>query len=110
MRAEFSNATKLAAWFRAHGYCEQCGIMFGGKRSHYDHIIPCAFGGSNELDNCQLICTDCHRKKTGSEDIPAIAKSNRVRLRHAGIRRKRAILAWRNFAGEIVRKPRNRDT
>ena len=108
MRHEFTNATKLAAWKRAHGHCEQCGILFAGKRGHYDHIVSCAMGGSNELDNCQLICEPCHREKTGKEDIPAIAKSNRVRERHAGIRTKRAILAWRNFAGEIVRKPRDR--
>src|SRR5262245_53204030 len=107
-RAEFSNTTKLAAWKRAAGKCEQCGALLMGKFA-YDHVNPCAFDGDNGLDNIAVLCLGCHGTKTAQHDIPAIAKSNRIRLRHAGIRRKRAIMAWRKFSGEIVRKPRDRN-
>ena len=108
MRHEFSNTTKLAAWKRAAGKCEQCGALLMGKFA-YDHVNPCAFEGGNGLDNIAVLCRPCHGAKTTTQDIPAIAKSNRVRLRHAGIRRKRTILAWRSFSGAIVRKPRERE-
>ena len=32
-----------------------------------------------------MLCVECHTRKTGEEDIPAIAKSNRVLLREAGL-------------------------
>jgi 5-methylcytosine-specific restriction endonuclease McrA len=107
--AEFSNATKLAAWRRAGGKCEQCGTLVMGK-GHFDHIRPCAFNGDNGVDNCQLLCVEHHRQKTATQDIPAIAKSNRVRLRHAGIKPDRTIRAWRKLDRDRtpVFKPKER--
>lgn len=29
-----------------------------------DHIIPLVCGGSNKEQNLQILCTDCHKKKT----------------------------------------------
>lgn len=104
MRAEFPTKVKLAAWRRAAGRCEQCGALFGGKRPTYDHIKPCEFGGDGSLQNCQVLCESCDREKTYRRDIPAVAKSNRIRNRHIGIRKDRTIRAWRNFRGEIVTK------
>lgn len=34
-----------------------------------DHIIPLHHGGSNERDNLQIICLECHRRKTIKERI-----------------------------------------
>ena len=109
MRAEFSKATKLAAYRRASGRCERCSGLLSPGKFHYDHRNPAAFAGSDHLENCQVLCISCHASKTAKHDIPAIAKSNRIRAREAGIRPERHIRAWRNFAGEIVRKPARRD-
>jgi len=111
MRAEFSKNTKLAAYQRANGVCEAegCTALLMPGKFHYDHINPSEFSGDASLENCQCLCLAHHAEKTGKRDIPAISKSNRLRLRAAGIRRERKILAWRNFAGEIVRKPRIRE-
>jgi 5-methylcytosine-specific restriction enzyme A len=108
MRAEFSRATKLLAWRRARGHCEHCGALLAGKVPHYDHINPAAFDGGNNLSNCQVLCVNCHDGKTSKQDVPAIAKSNRIRSRHAGIRKERTIRAWRKFDGAPVFKSRER--
>lgn len=44
-----------------------------------DHIIPCAKGGSDELDNLQLAHRKCNRMKSDHmpEDKPKIADSKR---------------------------------
>lgn len=95
MRQEFSKATKLAAFERAKGHCESC----GGKiltRAEYDHRIPCALGGSNDLANCVCLCAKCHRVKTVSADVPAISKSVRIREKRAGVRKGRGFdKRWR---------------
>jgi 5-methylcytosine-specific restriction endonuclease McrA len=108
MRAEFTRETKLAAYRRSLGRCEKCGALFGGRRPTYDHIKPCEFGGDNSLQNCQVLCPACDGEKTYKHDIPAIAKSNRIRNAHAGLRRDRTIRAWRKFDGTPVFKPRER--
>lgn len=111
-RVEFTKATKLAAWRRAEGRCQcQCGcrISLACKVPHYDHIIPETFSHDNSLANCQILCVDCHDEhKTNKIDKPMIAKSNRIRLRHAGIRPDRTIRAWRKFDGSPVYKSRER--
>ena len=108
-RAEFTRATKLSAYRRALGRCEECGALFGGRAPHYDHRVPCGLGGGNDLENCQVLCVACHTTKTSLHDLPRIAKANRIRDKHIGIRRKnRSILSWRKFDGSIVHKPKER--
>jgi 5-methylcytosine-specific restriction endonuclease McrA len=108
MRTEFTKQTKLAAYERAGGRCEVCSAPLIPGCIEYDHIVPCAFGGSADLDNCEATCPACHGIKTTTRDIPAIAKSKRIRLRQAGIRKPRSMIAWRLFDGTIVRAPRER--
>jgi 5-methylcytosine-specific restriction endonuclease McrA len=107
-RVEFTRAVKLAAWRRCSGRCENCGCLLGGKVPHYDHRNPETFSHDASLGNCAVLCVECHDRKTNGTDKPAIAKSNRIRVRHAGIRRERTIRSWRNFAGVVVIKPRER--
>jgi 5-methylcytosine-specific restriction protein A len=95
-RVEFTKATMRAAWRRCEGKCESCGTPFYGKPKIYDHINPTVFSHNAELSNCQVLCVECNRKKTGEEDIPAIAKSNRVLDREAGLTRLGSIRTWRS--------------
>lgn len=86
-RQEFPKTVKLAAWTRAAGQCEKCGTRLFYGHYHYDHIKPCAFEGKPTTDNCQVLCSACHLKKTKTEDIPRIAKSNRQRNKNIGIKK-----------------------
>ena len=86
-RLEFSKRIKLEAFQRSGGRCEVCDARLVTGRIEYDHRKPAAFGGDNSLDNCVCACSGCHRLKTSTQDIPAIAKSNRQRVKHLGIRR-----------------------
>ena len=101
-RKEFSAKSKLEGFERCNGYCEgdNCGIKL--RKWHADHRIPCAMGGDNSIDNLQCLCEQCHSTKTSEKDLPAIAKTKRIRRRAAGIRKRRTMRAWRRFDGSIV--------
>lgn len=109
-RREFHPKVMIAAWDRAGGCCEQCK---SGKKLipgdiFYDHIIPDANGGEPTLDNCQVLCRSHHDTKTYTKDIPAIAKTLRIRKRAAGIKKVRAITRWRKMNGDPVIASRER--
>lgn len=83
-RKEFSKSVKVAAFERSKGLCECCTTRLEVGRFQYDHILAAALGGPPTLENCKVLCTNCHGRKTGLEDVPVIAKSNRVRNKHIG--------------------------
>lgn len=61
-RPEFSQSVKKEVIKRSGNRCERCDIDFDeGTTGEFHHIIPVVFGGSNSIDNCSLLCRDCHR-------------------------------------------------
>ena len=91
MRSEFPKRVRLAAWERAQGHCETCGVKIRlGLGPHYDHVIPDAVGGEPTLENCAVLCRTCHGVKTAQRDVPAIAKTKRVRDKAVGAKEKRS--------------------
>lgn len=62
--------TKLrpAVLRRDEGLCQPC--LRAGRYTpgtEVDHIISKANGGTDDLDNLELICTECHKAKTSQE-------------------------------------------
>lgn len=110
MRREFPKAIKRDAFLRAAGKCEDvnCGARLTVGKFHYDHDIPDAQGGEPTLDNCRVLCTACHSVKTRTIDVPAIAKTKRIRDRAKGIKRPRTMTRWRRFDGSIREAGRER--
>ena len=51
-----------------------CGTTDGPFEA--DHVVPLAAGGSNRMDNAQLLCVPCHKRKT-AKDARVIAKIRR---------------------------------
>lgn len=110
MRREFPKQVKRDAFVRANGHCEgkKCGAFLTLGKYHYDHEIPDALGGEPTLENCVVLCIACHREKTSRSDVPAIAKTKRIRDSQRGIKKPRTIRAWRKFNGEVVYASRDR--
>jgi 5-methylcytosine-specific restriction protein A len=88
-RSEFPKRVRVDAWLRSKQRCEKCSVkIIAGMGPHYDHILPDALGGANDLSNCQVLCKTCHGVKTTKRDVPMIAKSQRIYEKNAGIRTK----------------------
>lgn len=59
--------------------CAACKKWYQAKETHVDHIVPCGSLKTYkdlpkfvetlfcEVDNLQILCTDCHKKKTADE-------------------------------------------
>jgi hypothetical protein len=58
---------KITVTVRDQGKCVQCGAT---EDLHFDHKIPWSRGGANTINNIQLLCGPCNRRK-GADDIPA---------------------------------------
>ena len=87
---------KLRVFDRAGGACEACHRALGpADKWEVDHKLALINGGANGEDNLQCLCEWCHAAKTG-EDIAQKAKSDRIRMRHLGIRAPRKTFASRN--------------
>jgi 5-methylcytosine-specific restriction endonuclease McrA len=108
MRTEFNAKTKMQAFTRCGGHCEECSAKLFTGNIEYDHLIPCEMGGDASLANCSVKCRSCHKLKTTADDVPAIAKAKRRERRQVGIKRPRTMTRWRKFSGEIVVASRER--
>lgn len=78
VRARPPEWTKRAVFFRDRGYCCACGRNLENSHSpinnaHFDHIIPLAAGGMNDVTNLQLLCKSCNtNKRTKSADTSSL--------------------------------------
>ena len=61
----FSEAQKLAAYEHQQGVCAECGGHFELSQMEADHITPWHAGGRTIADNCQMLCRECNRRKSG---------------------------------------------
>ena len=61
----FTPAQKLAAYERQMGFCADCGQHFELSQMEADHITPWHLGGKTVVENCQMLCRDCNRRKSG---------------------------------------------
>jgi hypothetical protein len=48
-------------WIRSKGQCAACGSR---KDLQYDYIVPTSHGGTNTIDNLQLLCKTCHQENS----------------------------------------------
>lgn len=77
---EFSRAMKRELLARAGHRCEWCGAA---TRLRCDHVVPVRYGGGSGVDNGQVLCEDCHRRKTRAEPELRIFSLASTRLRGA---------------------------
>ena len=66
-RIKFTKQQRAHLHERDNKTCKVCLKEIPLKNANIDHIKPLSAGGSNELDNLQILCKDCHFEKTHQE-------------------------------------------
>jgi hypothetical protein len=74
-RARVPAWTKRAVYFRDRGFCALCRRDVSGSTNvsnlaNYDHVVPLAQGGLNDVTNIQLLCEDCNLRKGDRRGCP----------------------------------------
>lgn len=62
-RIPIPSEVRRAVFERDGGMCVECGSTFDLQ---YDHVLPVALGGATTVENLQLLCADCNRRKSDS--------------------------------------------
>lgn len=70
-RVNIPQWAKRAVFYRDRGMCSFCfsdlsGLITTQPNKHYDHIVPLAKGGLNDITNLQLLCGECNLQKGSS--------------------------------------------
>ena len=66
---------------RQEGICGGCKVMFPFRNMTVDHIVPQSKGGTDHLDNLQLLCAACNSMKGARSQEAFIAKLKTEGLR-----------------------------
>ena len=61
----FTDNQKREAFERQKGICSKCEEKFEIEEMEADHIKPWHEGGKTVPENCQMLCKDCNRRKSG---------------------------------------------
>ena len=72
---------KHTLYGRQEGICGGCQVMFPFRNMTVDHIVPQTKGGSDHLDNLQLLCAACNSMKGTRPQEAFIAKLKAEGLR-----------------------------
>jgi hypothetical protein len=63
LRESILESVRHSVWERDGGVCRSCGSK---TDLQYDHLIPVSMGGANTVDNLQILCGSCNRRKGAS--------------------------------------------
>lgn len=61
----FDDNTKCEVYEIQDGICKICGKHFDMEQMEADHITPWKDGGRTIAQNCQMLCRECNRRKSG---------------------------------------------
>lgn len=61
----FDDKMKREAYEKQKGICVKCREKFDTEEMEADHITPWHEGGKTIVKNCQMLCKECNRRKSG---------------------------------------------
>lgn len=61
----FTPKMKREAYERQQGICTKCNKHYSIGEMEADHITPWHLGGPTIASNCQMLCKECNRRKSG---------------------------------------------
>jgi 5-methylcytosine-specific restriction endonuclease McrA len=61
----FTDKDKRESYEKQKGICAKCGNHFELSEMEADHITPWHEGGKTTSKNCQMLCKDDNRRKSG---------------------------------------------
>jgi len=61
----FTDAIKQKVYELQKGICVECKDTFEINQMEADHITPWHEGGKTNEENCQMLCKECNRRKSG---------------------------------------------
>jgi hypothetical protein len=61
----FTDGQKRAAYEKQKGICKKCKEHFEIDEMEGDHITPWVEGGKTSVENLQMLCKECNRRKSG---------------------------------------------
>ena len=73
-RAHMPQWVRRAVYFRDRGRCVMCqtdlsGILSMWSEDNFDHMVPLASGGLNDVTNIQLLCATCNQRKADGASV-----------------------------------------
>jgi superfamily II DNA or RNA helicase len=85
-RRYFTTAEVTAAWLLQNRKCQECHREVPRDLVEGDHIIAWSLGGPTTMDNLQVLCVACNRRKgirggTAEEIVPAVVAVGTAPLR-----------------------------
>lgn len=60
----FTESERQATYLKQDWICAKCGKYFQIEEMEADHITPRSQWGQTVLENCQMLCRDCNRRKS----------------------------------------------
>lgn len=75
-RKDIPLRVKRAVFYRDRGRCTECDVDLSWAldslpREQFDHVVPLAMGGLNDITNLQLLCEPCNRAKSDNPSLPS---------------------------------------
>jgi hypothetical protein len=72
---------RRATFFRDRGRCVLCNCDLSGllslqNKNHFDHVVPLATAGLNDVSNLQLLCESCNTSKAAKKAITSLQYEN----------------------------------
>lgn len=104
-RKRLTPSQRLKLFEKHKGTCALCGLEIKGKRWVVEHMRPLGLGGTNEVeDNLRPVHEACAREKT-IEDVKAIARAKRIKMRAIGIETSGKKIQSRGFSKAERQRP-----